>query len=128
MQIKRDKAKDFYKGLVNLAIKAEYRAPPEHYPDAVFSFLGRQESVHQLLAVAALDLGFGPEKARGHLAESARFSIELLARTELTSALEALQTLYRIGTCHDRGAAKRFSKGYARTPEGKRGEMSTEEA
>ncbi|APR75268.1 Hypothetical protein A7982_00614 [Minicystis rosea] len=124
MLIKSDKAKDFYKGVVNSVLKGARPAPPAEYPAAVYSFLRSRWNAELELAMAAFDLGFGAETARQHLAESAGFYLDLQDRTAKSTAPEALRTLFRIATTHDADAAKRFAKAYLQTPEGKRGEPS----
>ncbi len=124
MIVKPSKATDFYKGIVNIYIKRPLTAPSEQFEGAVYSYLRGLWRQYQMGAMTALDLGFGDELARAYLAESASAYLELQQRTRKSSSPEVLQTLFRIGTCHDQDTAKAFSTGYLDTPEGKRGEIS----
>jgi hypothetical protein len=124
MVVKPSKATDFYKGIVNIYFKAPRPAPSEQIPRAVYSYLHGAWRQHQMLAMAALDLGLGLERARGYLAESASAYVDLQRRTGKSSSPEFLQTMFRVSTCRDQDASRAFSKGYLETPEGKRGEMS----
>lgn len=73
--------------------------------------------------MAAYDLGFGLDVPRQLLAQSAWAYIGMQRDTRQSSAPDALQVLFRIGTCHDAQAASAFCAAYLETPEGRRGEL-----
>jgi hypothetical protein len=123
MLIRREKLRDFCKGVVRLL--QPYPSPPA--PDALArgsGYFSEWRLIYLELAMLSMDLGFGPEIARDLLGMSARAGIQYQQYTPLSGAPDMLEVLFRIGTCHDAQAATAFCAAYLDTPEGRRGERS----
>lgn len=109
---------NFYQMVSGNVVKPGRMLPTDQHKDGGYTGLVSVASRCALLAMTALDLNLGLDRARAWLAEAAACYIDMQNRTGRSTGFMALRTTFRIGTCHDASTLEEWSRKYLSTPYG----------